>query len=49
MRLKVEFEELKHLGELDFLAVPYDVEEHGVDIYQRSLAGQFGPIAPFEG
>lgn len=33
--------------EMPFLACSYDPELHGVDLYNRAKAGQFGDIAPF--
>ena len=34
---------------LPFNAVPDDPEPHGREIFDRCLAGEFGPVAPFEG
>jgi len=36
-------------GVIPFAASPTDVEAHGVDIFIRAIAGEFGPIAPYEG
>ena len=33
--------------EMPFLACSYDPEAHGVDLYNRAKAGEFGDIAPF--
>jgi hypothetical protein len=35
-------------SDLPFGANPNDPEQHGRDIYARALAGEFGPIAPFD-
>ena len=34
--------------EVDFLAMPTDIEAHGQELYQRALAGEFGAIAAYE-
>ena len=34
-------------GYLDFLANPNDVEAHGVDLYNRCVAGEFGAVADY--
>ena len=33
--------------ELPFGATPYDPMPYGVDIYNRAVAGEFGPVAPY--
>ena len=33
--------------ELPFGATPYDPMPYGVDLYNRAVAGEFGPIAPY--
>lgn len=33
--------------EVDFLAMPTDIEAHGQELYQRALAGEFGPVAEY--
>jgi len=38
----VEFNE-----ELPFNATSYDCESHGVDLYNRAKAGEFGEVAPY--
>jgi hypothetical protein len=40
-----------HLGNTSvrFHATNYDIEPHGVEIYNAVVSGQYGPIAPFEG
>jgi len=40
----VDFESL---GEVPFGANPNDVEEHGREIYNRCIAGDFGPVADY--
>ena len=32
---------------MPFTATPYDPHDHGVDIYERAVAGEFGEIAPY--
>lgn len=36
------------LGEVPFIAAPWDIEEHGRALYDRALAGEFGPVAAYE-
>lgn len=36
-------------GWIPFTASPDDVEQHGRDIYAAALAGEYGPIAPYDG
>ena len=38
-----------HLGEeyVGFLAVPDDSEPHGVELFNRAVAGDFGPVAAY--
>ncbi len=43
--LQVKFREFNEV--LPFGATSYDSMPHGVDIYNRAIAGEFGPIAPF--
>ena len=45
IQLIVRFEEINE--ELPFNATSYDCEPHGVDLYNRAKAGEFGEIAPF--
>jgi hypothetical protein len=33
--------------EMPFGATPYDPMSYGVELYNRALAGEFGPIAPY--
>jgi hypothetical protein len=43
--LMVLFEETKDTyGEMPFAASPDDSEPHGVELYQRALAGEFGEV-----
>jgi hypothetical protein len=41
--LTVKFEEFNE--EMPFLATSFDPEPHGVDLYNRAKAGEFGAIA----
>ena len=43
--LTVRFEEINE--DLPFNATSYDCEPHGVDLYNRAKAGEFGEIAPY--
>lgn len=43
--LTVKFEEFNQ--ELPFTATTYDDMPYGVDLYNRAVAGEFGPIAPY--
>lgn len=36
-------------GWIPFTASPDDVEQHGRDIYAAAIAGEYGPIAPYDG
>ena len=43
------FEELaEQYGPIPFTASPDDTEEHGRDLFERALAGEFGEIAEYE-
>lgn len=33
--------------EMSFAACSYDPEPHGVDLYNRAKAGEFGTVAPY--
>ena len=35
----------EHIGTVPFSPNPYDVETHSVEIWNRAIAGDFGPIA----
>jgi len=38
----------QHLPEpVEFAATSYDTEAHGVQLYNRLIAGEFGSIAPY--
>jgi hypothetical protein len=41
------FKELQHLGPIPFAASASDVEAHGRDIFERAVAGEFGPISAY--
>ena len=43
INLIVKFEEFNN--EMPFLATNYDTELHGVDLYNRAVAGEFGEVA----
>jgi hypothetical protein len=43
--LIVKFEEINE--ELPFGATSFDPEPHGVDLYNRAKAGEFGEIQPY--
>lgn len=45
INLTVKFLEFNE--ELPFCATSYDCEPHGVDVYNRAKAGEFGEIAPY--
>ena len=45
INLTVRFEEIDE--DLPFNATSFDPEPHGVDIYNRAKAGEFGEIAPY--
>jgi len=50
IHLVVEFEEHANhpkYKSIPFLATPNDSHDHGVDLYNRAKAGEFGPIAPY--
>lgn len=42
---KVTFSHIKQ--ELDFIAIPIDLDDHGVEIFQRCIAGEFGKIGEY--
>ena len=43
--LDVKFVEFNEV--LPFLAIPTDVVAHGVELYNRAKAGEFGEIGPY--
>jgi hypothetical protein len=43
--LTVKWEEF--VEEMPFAAMPSDPEPHGVDLYNRAKAGEFGEVAPY--
>ena len=45
VHLDVKFEEFNEV--LPFLATPYDPMPYGVDLYNRAIAGEFGPIGDY--
>lgn len=44
VNLEVDFDELDE-EYVEFTATPHDTEAHGVDLYNRAIAGEFGSIA----
>jgi hypothetical protein len=40
--------EHKEFGLIQFTASPNDPEEHGRELYQRAVNGEFGKISPYE-
>ena len=45
INLIVKWEEFSE--EMPFCAMPTDPEPHGVDLYNRAKAGEFGEVAPY--
>ena len=45
--MDVTFNELPADGAMPFAASPKDSEAHGVDLYHRAVAGEYGPISEF--
>jgi hypothetical protein len=43
--LIVKWEEF--IEEMQFNATSFDTEAHGVDLFNRAKAGEFGEVAPF--
>lgn len=43
--LTVKFVEFSN--EMPFGATPYDPMPYGAELYNRAVAGEFGPIAPY--
>ena len=46
--VEAKWEHLAAEGFLEFLANPNDVEAHGVDLYNRCVAGEFGAVAAYD-
>lgn len=46
INLEVQFEEFPN-EVMPFIATSYDNEPHGVDLYNRAKAGEFGEIASY--
>src|ERR1035437_7230345 len=46
--LMVLFKEHQALGDLRFGAHPEDTEPHGRELFDRAVAGEFGPVVEFE-
>lgn len=47
VRLMVLFEEFKEAGPVPFIAHRRDSENHGRELYQRAVDGEFGEIGPY--
>ena len=45
INLRVTFDTI---GEVEFHATPNDMESHGVELYNRALAGEFGPVQDYQ-
>lgn len=45
IQLIVKFEEFNN--EMPFAATTWDPEPWGIELYNRAIAGEFGPIAPY--
>ena len=45
--IQAKWEHLENEGYLSFLATSNDPEEHGVDLYNRIINGEFGTIAEY--
>jgi len=43
--LRVKFYEFKE--EMGFGATAYDTEPHGIELYNRAKAGEFGPVGEY--
>jgi hypothetical protein len=46
INLEVDFDELDEVY-VDFTAVPADIYPWGVELYNRALSGEFGPVADY--
>ena len=46
--VEAKWQHLEAEGYLEFLANPNDVEEHGRDLYNRCVAGEFGAVAAYD-
>jgi len=47
INIEAKWEHLESEGYLPFTANPNDVEEHGRDLYNRIINGEFGTIAEY--
>lgn len=47
INVEAKWEHLVDLGYLPFNANPNDTEAHGVDLYNRCVAGEFGTVAEY--
>ena len=47
VNVEAKWEHIKDLGYLPFSATSTDLEEHGVDLFNRCVAGEFGSIGEY--
>ena len=47
IEVQAKWKHLESEGYLQFAANPNDTEEHGVDLYNRCVAGEFGTVADY--
>jgi len=47
INVEAKWQHLESEGYLPFTANPNDTEAHGVDLYNRCVAGEFGTIAEY--
>ena len=47
IQVQAKWQHLESEGYLMFTANPNDVEAHGVDLYNRCVAGEFGAVADY--
>jgi hypothetical protein len=45
INLEVKFVEMQNI--LPFTTTSYDTEPHGIDIFNRAKAGEFGTVLPY--
>ena len=45
--VEAKWQHLESEGYMEFGAIPNDTEEHGVDLYNRCVNGEFGTIAEY--
>ena len=47
IEVEAKWKHLESEGYLPFAATPDDVEAHGVDLYNKCVAGEFGTVADY--